>query len=55
MPNYKQMNHSLLAALSDIIDIAQAAIEKAEEEILSEDSLSPIIQLVPSDEKNEDD
>lgn len=46
MTDYRKISHQLTAALSDIIDIAQAAIDKAEEEILSDpDEPTPPIRL----------
>ncbi|WP_159459801.1 hypothetical protein [Scatolibacter rhodanostii] len=50
MLDYKKMNSDLVIALSTIIDIAEAAIAKTEETILSdEDNSPPLYYLNPKD------
>ena len=55
MIDYKRINNQLIAALSDIIDIAEAAIERAENEILSdENNPSNLTILLPKNKKEDE-
>jgi len=54
MINHKKMNNQLIAALSDIIDIAKSAIEKAENEILSDENNSSNLTILLPKNKEED-
>ena len=54
MIDHKKMNNQLIAALSDIIDIAKSAIEKAENEILSDENNSSNLTILLPKNKEED-
>ena len=47
MPDYRNISNRLIAALSEIIDQAQAALEAAEEDIISDEENSPILHVLP--------
>jgi len=46
MIDHKKMNNQLIAALSDIIDIAESAIEDAENEFLSDENNSSNLTIL---------
>ena len=48
MPDYKKISRKLLISLCEIADIAKAAIEDAEEDIIS-DEINSIISLCSDD------
>jgi hypothetical protein len=54
MIDYKKMNNQLIAALSDIIDIAESAIKKAENEILSDENISSNLTVLLPKKKEGD-
>lgn len=53
MPDYKKISNRLTIALCEIIDKAQAAIEEAEENIISDEANSVSFEIITSKETEE--
>ncbi len=47
MPDYQSISNHLIIALSEIIDQAQAALESAEENIISDEANPPNLHALP--------
>jgi len=47
MPDYRSISNHLIIALSEIIDQAQAALESAEENIISDEANPPNLHALP--------
>lgn len=51
MPDYRSISNRLIATLNEIMDLAQAALESAEENIISDEENPPILHVLPINEE----